>query len=99
MANGIAIRNFRWEDTDNIVNFLNIARGQSGTPSEESKLLFTQRLRMPGINPQDDCFIAESNGNPAGYIQVIHEDSLSRTVGSQTIAKTADREEIYKLLI
>ena len=98
MANAIVIRNFRWEDTDNIVNFLNIARGQSGTPNEESKLLFTQRFNMPGINPLNDCFIAESNGNPTGYIQVIHEGSLSRTVGSQTIPKTDDREAIYKLL-
>lgn len=98
MVDAIGIRNFRWEDTDNIVNFINVTRGLTGTPSEESSTLFTQRLKMPGINPLIDCFITESNGNPTGYMQVIYEDLLSRTVGIQTVPKTVDRGEIYKLL-
>ena len=98
MANAITIRNFRWKDTDSIVNFLNITRCLTNTPSEESSTLFTQRLKMPGTNPVADCFIAESNGNLTGYIQVIYEDSLSRAVGIQTVSKTTDKGEIYKLL-
>ena len=89
------IRNFDWSDTSNVVSFLNNASGNTGKAKEISCTLFSEIHRLPGADPEKDCFIAEDNqNNILGFLHMVTEHPLNRSVAMQTVSRSKRYSEI-----
>ena len=92
-----SINQFRWTDTVRVVAFLNKLSGAEATETELSERLFRQWHEMPGENPELDCFIAETvRGEILGFLHMITEKPIRRSVAIQSVAQCTDRFAIAK---
>ncbi|MFL2784716.1 MAG: GNAT family N-acetyltransferase [Dehalococcoidia bacterium] len=98
MYKGTTIRNFDWSDTSNVVSFLNNSSGNTGKGKEISCNLFSQIHRLPGTNPETDCYIAEDDEkNILGFLNMVIERPINRSVAMQTVSRSSSYSEIINL--
>lgn len=98
MYKGTNIRNFDWSDTSNVVSFLNNSSGNTGKGKEITYTLFSQIHRLPGTNPEKDCYIAEDDEkNILGFLHMVIERPIGRSVAMQTVSKSSSYSEIIGL--
>ena len=77
------IRQFRWDDAEQITGLFNTINGIVGTEKEFSHELMSQTLAHPSCRPEVNCFVAESTeGQLVGYALVSPEIPIGRAVGS-----------------
>jgi len=92
-----SINQFRWSDTARIVTFLNKLSCAETTETELSERLFRQWHEMPGENPELDCFIAETaRGEVLGFLHMITEKPIRRSIAIQSVAQCTDHSAIAK---
>ena len=93
----LSINQFRWNDTARVVAFLNKLSCSVATENELSEGLFRQWHEMPGQNPESDCFIAETDrGEILGFLHMITEKPIRRSVAIQSVAQCRDHFSIAK---
>lgn len=77
------IRQFRWDDAEQVTGLFNTINGIVGTEKEFSHELMSQTLAHPSCRPEVNCFVAESpEGQLVGYALVSPEIPIGRAVGS-----------------
>ncbi|MCD5400107.1 MAG: GNAT family N-acetyltransferase [Dehalococcoidia bacterium] len=77
------IRQFRWDDAEQITGLFNTINGIVGTEKEFSHELMSQTLAHPSCRPEVNCFVAESPGGQlVGYALASPEIPIGRTVAS-----------------
>ena len=77
------IRQFRWDDAEQVTGLFNTINGIVGTEKEFSYELMSQTLAHPSCRPEVNCFVAESpEGQLVGYALVSPEIPIGRAVGS-----------------
>jgi len=77
------IRQFRWDDAEQVTGLFNTINGIVGTEKEFSHELMSQTLAHPSCRPEVNCFVAESpEGRLVGYALVSPEIPIGRAVGS-----------------
>ena len=92
------IRNFDWSDTSNVVSFLNNSSGNTGKGKEITYTLFSQIHRLPGTNPEENCYIAEDDEkNILGFLHMVIERPINRSVAIQTVPRSSKYFEVIDL--
>ena len=98
MYKGINIRNFDWSDTSNVVSFLNNSSGNTDKGKEITYTLFSQIHRLPGTNPEENCYIAEDDKkNILGFLHMVIERPINRSVAIQTVPRSSRYFEVIDL--
>ena len=96
MQSNISISSFRWEDTDDVVEFLNEIDDLKNTEKEISKEFFTRSHKLPESNPEVDSFLAKTQQNAIiGFMHLIFEKQINRLVVITKIAPTDQKNEIF----
>ena len=96
MQSNIEISSFRWEDTDDVVEFLNKVTKVENTEKEVSKEFFTKYHLLPESNPEVDSFLAKTQQNEIiGFMHLIFEKQINRLVVITEIAPVDQKNEIF----
>jgi len=96
MQSNISISSFKWEDTNDVIEFLNKVGNLKNTEKEISKEFFTGYHKLPGSNPLVDSFLAKRNDNKIiGFMHLIYEEKISRIVAITNISNTSQTYEIF----
>lgn len=94
------IRQFRWDDADQMTVLFNTINGIFGTEKEFSQRLMRQTLEHPSCKPEVNCFVAESSeGQLVGYALVSPEIPIERAVASGGVLPDHRNSGIGRLLI
>jgi len=93
MTDKFSIKHFRWEETSDVVAFLNHTSRFENTEKELSPNLFRQLHEMPGADPEKDCFVArDSERKIVAFLHMISEKPINRMVALQTVGECDYRE-------
>lgn len=76
----MVIRNFSWDDIPSLADLENQLRQAQGNDISTNPSLLRERLRLPGVFPEDNCLLYESNGVVKGYALIRPELRIGRTV-------------------
>ena len=81
----IKITNFSTAYQTKLVEFINSVNESFDSPKELSQIFFDQSINIPPSKPENDCYIALSENEIIGFLQLIDEAPIGRLVGLQTI--------------
>ncbi len=81
MQSTAVINTFAWNKLDVWTEMLNhgLASDNDLYINQTSKELF---LKQPGIEPENNCFIADIEDAPVGILRVTHEAKIERAVAN-----------------
>ena len=74
------IRRYRSEDLDSFTRLFNEVNGFLGSERAYDTELMAERLSPPLCQPEDDCYLAESDGSLVGFALLCPELPIGRTV-------------------
>lgn len=80
MPSSIPVRPFSWDDLPHWTNLYNTAFGITATESEFDEPEMRRYLSIPGLDPEQDCFIARESGTDAGLAILWPELPIRRAV-------------------
>ena len=76
------IRKFRWNDLEEWTGLFNVVQG-TDQPDSGSTVEYMRRFLSPPLcDPEEDCYIAESNGSLVGFVLMSVELPIGRVVAS-----------------
>ena len=81
----MAIRNFTWHDLPDLVQFTNSVRASQGDDRSVSLSSLKEELSLPGLSPEDNCFLFEDQQGLLAYYLLHPELRIGRTVLELTI--------------
>jgi len=81
----IKISNFSELYQTKLVEFINSVNGSLNSPKELSQILFDQSINIPPSKPENDCYLAMTENEIVGFLQLVAEIPIGRLVGLQTI--------------
>ena len=95
----INITNFKAKYSLEVLNLINSQDSELVEKNTITQNLFTQMISIPYSNPENDCYLIWSENNLIGFVQLIHENTISRTVLNFWICKNVDRKSIFSRII
>ena len=95
----IRIINFSAPYQIKLVEFINSVNGSLNSPNELSQIFFSQSINIPPSNPENDCYIALSENEIIGFLQLIDEPPIGRLVGLQTIKRGPEFGDVLQKFI
>lgn len=96
---GTKIRNFRWEDLEPLTRLHNEVSGVAGSDKAFDLESMQQILAQPSCDPENDCFVAVSDGSLIGFALVGCELPIGRTVASGGVLEGRRHEGIGRDLL
>jgi len=93
------IRRFRWHDLIEWTELFNDVCGNTGTASAFDVELAQQFLSQPACRPEENCFLAESNGSMVGFTLISPELRIGRSVASGGVVESHRRGGIGRMLL
>jgi mycothiol synthase len=82
MESDTHIRKFVWQDTERITWLFYEINGLTHTEKEFDVNFMRQYLSQPSCDPENNCFLADIDGNSVGFILVAPELKIGRAVAS-----------------
>ena len=76
----MAIRNFTWHDLADLVQFINFVRASQGDDRSVSLSSLKEDLSLPGLLPEENCFLFEDQQGLLAYFLLHPELRIGRTV-------------------
>ena len=92
----IKFDNFSTAYQKKIVEFINSVNDSFNSPKKLTNAFFVQTTNVPPSNPETNCYIASTNNDVLGFLQIVEEPLVKRIVGLQTIRKGSNFTEILK---
>lgn len=99
MALDANIRNFIWEDTEQITHLFNEINGIAGTEKEYDVGFMREFLSQPSCDPEHHCFVAESNGSLVGFVLISPELKIGRAVASGGVVESPCALDLRRRLL
>lgn len=93
------IRLFTWDDLPACAHLRREAAEADGARRIPSQRDAEEYLRQPHLQPEQDCFIAEVNGRPAGYALAAPELNIGRAIIEGLVAPQWRRRGIGQALL
>lgn len=82
MPSSIRIRKFGWQDLEQFTHLFNEVNGIAGTEKANDAEFIRQFLSQPSCNPEENCYLAESQGAPVAFVLLAPELPIGRVVFS-----------------
>lgn len=95
----INITNFKAKYSLEVLKLINSQDSKLVEKNTVSENFFTQMISIPYSNPENDCYLIWTESNLIGFLQLIHENTISRTVLNLWISKNVDQKEIFSKII
>jgi len=92
----IKLDNFSTAYQKKIVEFINSVNDSFNSPKKLTDVFFVQTINVPPSNPETDCYIASTNNDISGFLQIVAESPVKRIVGLQTIRKGSNFAEVFR---
>ncbi len=92
----IKFDNFSTAYQKKIVEFINSVNDSINSPKKLTDAFFVQTTNVPPSNPETNCYIASTNNDVLGFLQIVEEPLVKRIVGLQTIREGGGFAEILK---
>ena len=92
----IKLDNFSTAYQKKIVEFINSVNDSFNSPKKLTDVFFVQTINVPPSNPETDCYIASTNNDISGFLQIVAESPVKRIVGLQTIRKGSNFAEEFR---
>ena len=92
----IKFDNFSTAHQKKIVEFINSVNDSFNSPKKLTDAFFVQTINVPPSNPETDCYIASTNNDIFGFLQIVEEPPVKRIVGLQTIREGGNFAEIFQ---
>ena len=93
------IRRFRWQDLSLWTDLYNEVHDLTGTDRAFDVELMRQFLSQPLCEPEENCFIAESDGSSSGLLLVSPELPIRRAVASGGVLPSHRGQGIGRMLL
>ncbi|MQG58312.1 MAG: GNAT family N-acetyltransferase [SAR202 cluster bacterium] len=93
------IRNFRWDDIDQMRDLFNGVNSIKGTVKEFDSELMRQILEHPSCKPEENCYVAEIGSQLVGFTIVSPEVPISRAVAGGGVLEPHRHQGIGRALL
>ena len=74
------LRNFTWDDLPTYASLTNEVGQVDGARAPFTVQDAGESLHQPNLDPEQDCYLAEVGGMPAGYVLVVPEPKIDRAI-------------------
>ena len=95
----INITNFKPEYSQKILSLINSQDSNFTQDNVISETLLTQMISIPDSNPEKDCYVISNKEDIIGFVQLIHESPISRTVLKFWISDNIEKNRIFTMII
>ena len=99
MSTGATIRKFHWQDLKKFTELFNEINGVANTERAFDLELMRQFLSQPYCKPEENCFLAESDGALVGFTMITPELPILRAVASGGIVKSHGNQGTGRTLL
>lgn len=99
MASSPRIRNFRWQDLEQLTHIFNEVNGQTNSQKAFDVEFMRQYLSQPTCQPEEHCYVAETRNNLVGFVLIAPELPISRTVTSGGVLKSHRNRGIGRSMV
>ena len=99
MPQNASIRSFAWSDLDDWTALVNALDGTGDAGSEVSAAYKRLFLSQPSLHPEENCFIAEVDGEGAGMARVSPEPAIGRAVAEIAVLPIHRRRGVGRQLL
>ena len=82
MKSGADIRKFRWQDLERFTDLFNQVNGMAGSEKAYDVEYMRQFLSQPSCRPEENCYLAEIQGLPVGFVLMSPETTIGRVVAA-----------------
>ena len=93
------LREFRWSDVAAYAAITQEARQADGGHADFTQRDAKEYLGQPNLRPERDCFLAEVDGTPAGYVLVVPELVIDRAIIEGAVAPAYRRRGVGRMLL
>ena len=93
------IRNFKWADLGRFTELFNEINGLTHTEKEFDVEFMGQFLAQPSTRPEENCYVAEEDGQIVGFLTVSIELPISRAVAGGGVASSHRSKGIGRELL
>ena len=93
------LREFRWSDVAAYATITQEARQADGGHGDFTRRDAEEYLGQPNLRPERDCFLAEVDGTPAGYVLVVPELVIDRAIIEGAVAPAYRRRGVGRMLL
>ena len=95
----VRLREFRWSDVTAYAAIAQEARQADGGHGDFTQRDAEEYLGQPNLRPERDCFLAEVDGTPAGYVLVVPELVIDRAIIEGAVAPAYRRRGVGRMLL
>lgn len=99
MNSNISVRPFRWESLSAWTNLYNTVFGITGTESEFDESAMREQISLPGLHPEEDCFVAQESGDDFGLAILWPEPPIRRAVVEMGVVGGRQTPDVEKALV
>ncbi len=99
LSSMVTIRRFRWEDLPQWTDLFNEINGFAGSERAWDVELIRQFLSLPACEPEENCFVAESDGSLVGFALIAPELPIGRAVASGGVVDSHRGRRIGRSLV
>lgn len=93
------LHDFRWSDVAAYATISQEARQADGGHADFTQRDAEEYLGQPNLRPERDCFLAEVDGTPAGYVLVVPELVIDRAIIEGAVAPAYRRRGVGRMLL
>ena len=95
----VRLREFRWSDVAAYATITQEARQADGGHGDFTQRDAEEYLGQPNLRPERDCFLAEVDGTPAGYVLIVPELVIDRAIIEGAVAPAYRRRGVGRMLL
>ena len=95
----IHIRKFRWQDLEQFTNLFNEVNGIADSEKAFDLEFMRQFLSQPSCDPEDNCYLAESQGRLVGFVLIDPELPIGRAVASGGVLESHRNQGMGRKLV
>ena len=99
MPSSIRIRKFGWQDLEQFTHLLNEVNEITGTEQANDEEFMRQFLSQPSCNPEEDCYLAETQKSLVGFTLLAPELPIGRVVSSGGVLESHRHQGIGRRLL
>ena len=99
MASSAQIRKFLWRDLDQFTHLFNEVSGIATSEQAYDVEYMRQFLSQPSCNPEEHCYLVESQHSLVGFVMIAAETPIRRAVASGGVLRSHRNRGIGRRLV
>ena len=87
------VRSFTWQDLPALLDFIGTVQAQNEQDRKERRQSFQENFRRPGLDPESNCLLLETDGQLVGCCLIFSEPPIQRAVFALDVAPAVEGAE------